>query len=154
MPRGLEESGLPRPRHIHPTRLMACTAAIFVAVAGWGIALACRCTEPGPRQAYGMAQSVVYGRVVSAKKENDGGDISYVFEVAESWKQSVESQITVHTGTTCSFEATVGERYVLFLKQQGRSFYETASCMGNRPDAKARALLSFLRGRAKQQPRR
>ncbi len=92
-----------------------------------------------------MAESVVYGKVVSAKKENDGADITYVFEVAESWKQSVESQITIHTGTTCSYQAAVGERYVLFLKRSNQSSYETTVCMGNRPEAKSRGLLKFLR---------
>jgi hypothetical protein len=92
-----------------------------------------------------MAESVVYGKVVSAKKEDDGADTSYVLEVAESWKQPVESQITVHTGTTCAYEATVGEKYVLFLKRSNQSIYETAMCMGNRPEAKSRALLKFLR---------
>ena len=99
-----------------------------------------------------MAQTIVHGEVVSAKKENGGADVTYVFEVAESWKLPVESQITVHSGTTCSFEAAVGKKYVLFLKRQDDKTYETATCMGNRPEAKARGLLSFLRARTK--PRR
>jgi hypothetical protein len=97
-----------------------------------------------------MAQSIVYGKVISARTENHGADTSYVFEVAESWKQPVESQITVHTGTTCSFEAAVGERYVLFLKRHNQSVYETAMCMGNRPEAKSRGLLKFLRAKKPQ----
>ena len=124
------------------------TAAILTA---WsGIALACRCTEPEPRQAYRMAESVVYGKIVSAKKEHDGADTTYVFEVAESWKQPVESQITVHTSTTCSYEATVGEKYVFFLKRFNQSLYETAMCMGNRPEARSRGLLKFLRAQKPQ----
>jgi len=137
----MEESALSRPHYW--ARLACFTGAILTA---WsGIALACRCTEPGPRQAYQMAQSVVYGKVVSVKKEDDGANISYVVEVAESWKQPVESQVTVHTGTTCSYEATVGEKYVLFLKRSNQSIYETAMCMGNRAEAKSRGLLKFLR---------
>lgn len=131
------------PRPYYWARLVFFAAAILPA--GPGIAFACRCTEPEPRQAYRMAESVVYGKVVSAKKEDDGADTSYVLEVAESWKQPVESQITVHTGITCAYEATVGEKYVLFLKRSNQSIYETAMCMGNRPEAKSRALLKFLR---------
>lgn len=142
----MEESALSRPHY--SARLAFFTAAILTA--GSGIAFACRCTEPEPRQAYRMAESVVYGKIVSAKKENDGADTTYVFEVAESWKQSVESPITVHTSTTCSYEATVGEKYVLFLKRSSQSSYETAMCMGNRPEAKSRGLLKFLRAKKSQ----
>jgi hypothetical protein len=39
----------------------------------------------------------------------------------------------------------VGEKYVLFLKRSNQTIYETAMCMGNRPEAKSRGLLKFLR---------
>ena len=115
------------------------------------MALACRCTEPGPRQAYRAAESVVYGKVLSAKRDNEGSDTAYLIDVAESWKQPVETQITVHTSTTCAFVAEVGKGYVLFLRQPSRGSYETAMCMGNRSAEKSRELLKFLRA---QTPRR
>jgi hypothetical protein len=106
---------------------------------------ACRCTEPTPGQAYRAAASVAYGKVVSVRKEKDGAEVLYVFEVTQSWKRRVEPQITIRSGTTCSFEADVGETYVIFLKQYKPDIYETAICMGNRPEAKARELLNYLR---------
>jgi len=112
---------------------------------GSNVALACRCTEPSPRQAYRAAESVVYGKVLSAKSDNDGADTSYVIDVVESWKQPVEVQITVHTSTSCAFAAKIGEGYVLFLKQPSQGAYETAMCMGNRSERASRALLKFLR---------
>ena len=124
-------------------RWVLCVASLLTV--GPGAAIACRCTEPGPHQAYRAAESVVYGKVLSEERGNDGTDISYVFEVAESWKLPVASQITIHTGTTCALEAKVGERYVLFLRRNAQSIYETATCMGNRPEARSSALLKFLR---------
>lgn len=124
-------------------RWVLCAAVIMTVRSG--AAIACRCIEPGPHQAYKAAASVVYAKVLSEKGEKDGTDISYVLEVAESWKLPVESQITIHTGTTCAFEAKVGERYVFFLKRNAQNSYETATCMGNRPEAKSSALLKFLR---------
>lgn len=104
------------------------------------MALACRCTEPGPRQAYRAAESVVYGKILSVERDNDGADTSYLIDVAEFWKQPVEMRITVHTGTTCAFVAKVGEGYVLFLRQPRQGVYETAMCMGNRSEGKSREL--------------
>jgi hypothetical protein len=83
--------------------------------------------------------------VVSVKRDNEGADVFYVFEVSEWWKRRVEPQITIHSGTTCSFEADVGERYVFFLKQNKQGMYDTATCVGNRPEAKVRPLLDYLR---------
>jgi hypothetical protein len=67
--------------------------------------------EPAPPRAYRAGQSVVYGTIVSVRRENQGADVVYVFEVAESWKRPLEPEITVHSGTTCSFEANAGEKY-------------------------------------------
>jgi hypothetical protein len=122
--------------------LAICSAAI--SAGGAESAFACRCIEPSPRQAYRSAQSVAYGKVVSVRRDNEGADIIYVLEVAESWKRRVEPQITIHSGTTCSFEANVGEKYVVFLKQYKPDIYDTTMCMGNRPEANARALLNYL----------
>jgi hypothetical protein len=122
--------------------LTVCSAAMSVAAPNH--LLACRCTEPTPGQAYREAESVAYGKVVSVRREKVGADVLYVFEVTQSWKRSVASQITIRSGTTCSFEADVGESYVIFLKQYKPDIYDTAMCMGNRPEAKARELLNYL----------
>lgn len=118
-----------------------------LSIAGSSTALACRCSEPGPQAAYRSANTVVHAKVLSVTKENDGDGIAYVVEVRESWKQPVPSQIAVHTGTTCSFDAEVGATYVLFLRQDTPAVYETAKCMGNRPEASSRELLKFLRAK-------
>jgi hypothetical protein len=117
--------------------------AIFIGSSG--ISLACRCTEPAPRQAYRAASTVAFGKVVAVRKENGGEDAVYSFEVSESWKQRLESQITVHSGEPCRFEANVGEKYVFFIKQYKPDSYDTAMCMGNSSEARAQALLNFLR---------
>jgi hypothetical protein len=123
--------------------LALCSAAMSVAAPN--DVFACRCTEPTPGQAYRGAASVAYGKVVAVKRQNEGADVLYVFAVTQSWKRRVEPQITIRSGTTCSFEADVGETYVVFLKQYKPDIYDTAMCMGNRPEAKARELLDYLR---------
>ncbi|HMA71197.1 MAG TPA: hypothetical protein VKP67_06885 [Xanthobacteraceae bacterium] len=110
-----------------------------------GFALACRCIEPSPAQAYKAAQGVVFGEVISVRKENERGDVVYVFEVAESWKHNLERQITIHSGTTCSFNANAGLKYVLFLRQTKSGNYDTGQCMGNQSEAKAGPTLQYLR---------
>ena len=119
-----------------------------MSIAVSGAALACRCTEPSQQAAYRLAYSVVHGKVLSATKEVGGDAMAYNVEIIESWKRPVQSQITIHTGTTCSFEAEVGARYVLFLRQDRPAIYETAMCMGNRPENSSRDLLKFLRAKA------
>jgi hypothetical protein len=111
-------------------------------------AIACRCTEPGPNLAYKAANGAILGRIASAQKVDSGADeIAYGVEVSEWWKQPVDSSITVHSSTTCRFEAKVGARYVLFLKRNQQGKLETAMCMGNRPAEKAGSLLKFLRSK-------
>jgi hypothetical protein len=111
-----------------------------------GAAIACRCTEPGPKLAYKSADGAVLGKIASVQKLDGGADeIAYVVEVSEWWKHPVDSSITVHSSTTCRFEAKVGARYVLFLKQSQQGKLETANCMGNRRAEKAGSLLRFLR---------
>jgi hypothetical protein len=124
---------------------LLCVATGGVSLGTAEKAFACRCREPAPPRAYRAAQSVVYGTIVSVRRENQGADVVYVFEVAESWKRPLEPEITVHSGTTCSFEANAGEKYVIFLKQYKAETLETAQCMGNTPEAKAGALLVYLR---------
>jgi len=114
---------------------------------GAGNAWACRCTEPAPRQAFRAADGVVLGKIVSVTRENGEGDVLFAFDVSESWKRNLEGRITVHTGTTCGFDADVGQTYVLFLKPRGAGGYETARCMGNRSEADAAPVLKYLRRR-------
>lgn len=107
---------------------------------------ACRCKEPVAKLAYRAADVAVLGKIVSAESSAGGGDeTTYVVEVSEWWKQSVENKITVQSSTTCRFEAQVGARYVLFLKRNQQGRFETAMCMGNRSEKQAGTLLKYLR---------
>jgi hypothetical protein len=109
-------------------------------------AFACRCRELAPKVAHRSADSAVLGKIISVEDVKDGADeLAYVVEVYEWWKAPVDSQITVHTSTTCRFEAQIGTRYVLFLKRDKQGRFETAKCMGNSEEKRARHLLKFLR---------
>lgn len=125
-------------------RTWAVVCAAFINGAMIGVATACRCTDLGPRQAYRAADGVVYGTIIASRTDNDEGHISYVFQVDESWKRRLKGQITIETGTTCAYEASVGRRYVIFLKESTPSIYETAACMGNRAEAVSQAVLGYL----------
>lgn len=111
-----------------------------------GSALACRCEEPSAKVAFRSADSAILGQIVSVEKDGGESDgITYRVQVDESWKEKLDSLIVVHSSTTCRFEAESGKRYVIFLKRNLEGKLETAMCMGNLAENKARKLLKFLR---------
>ena len=125
--------------------LVALLAASALALDA-GAALACRCEEPSAKVAFRSADSAILGEIVSVEKDQGESDgITYHVHVDESWKDKLDSLIVVHTSTTCRFEAESGKRYVIFLKRNSEGKLETAMCMGNLAEHKARRVLKFLR---------
>jgi hypothetical protein len=108
-------------------------------------AAACRCVEPGVKQAYANASGVILGRILSAKTTSDGSATEYSVAIGESWKLAPDSPATILTGSTCAFEAEIGAAYLLFLSKGQSGNLETARCMGNLPAARAGKALRYLR---------
>jgi hypothetical protein len=92
-----------------------------------------------------MADAVAYGQILSAKRNDEHGNVSYTLSVERSWKANLDHQIVISTGTTCAFSAEVGQTYVIFLLKRDREDYQTAKCMGNRPKSSAANVLGYLR---------
>jgi hypothetical protein len=105
----------------------------------------CRCTEPMPRQAYRAADAAVDGEITDVQHDTDSDTFIYKVSVSESWKKKLSGEITVHSSTSCAFEATAKTKLVMFLKIYDQTRYETGMCMGNKTGKDALPVLKYLR---------
>jgi len=114
-------------------------------IACWpAVALACRCTEPNLRDAYRQATGIVWGEIVSVRKESEYNAF-YEVEVLKAWKLNAGQRITIRSGGTCIFPVAAGDKYLLYLRPYTAGTYQTSRCMGNKPEAAAARALKFLR---------
>jgi len=102
----------------------------------WGVvapeALACRCAEPAPEDAYRGADAVVQASVTKVVPASDGPGGTAILHVSRAWKADVPKEIAVFTVTSCAYIWREGERHILFLIRDSNGLYSTARCLGNR----------------------
>ncbi|MDR2207936.1 MAG: hypothetical protein LBE22_03040 [Azoarcus sp.] len=106
--------------------------------------MACRCTDPGPRNAYARADAVVLAKIgVVAQVQEDVTHMEA--EVLQSWKLkttadsnilSVYSMVSV-----CPYVGQEGETHLLYLKRSDDPMegFWTDRCMGNSIELHAQA---------------
>ena len=125
-------------------------AALLAAVMAPSSARACRCIEPRTTAAaYRSAALVVAGKVVDVVPRPEVQGFTYRVRVSRAWKADAAREISVSTGTDCSFEAERGREYLLFLLPEAGSGMTTGRCMGNGVLESKRGALGWLdrRGR-------
>lgn len=125
------------------TRWAALGAAALASVAWSGSAWACRCREPGPRQAYSQAEGAILAEIEAVEQAPEQS-VVYTVRVDEAWKAPFSGRIRVRSGGTCIYQAEPGRRYVLFLRPFVPGLPQTSVCMGNRPEEQADATLRLL----------
>ena len=115
-------------------------------------AMACRCSDPGPKRAYARADAVVLVKIKAVEQVQE-----YVArmetEVLQSWKLEATGDtdiLMVFSETTaCPYIGQDGETHLLYLKKSSRlregfrtgkpEGFWTDSCMGNSPESYPRA---------------
>lgn len=124
--------------------LRTIVACFMVACFAQSEALACRCLEPGARDAYAGAYAIIQARVteVVPAPEGDGGIAILV--VSQAWKRDVPEKLAVITITNCAYPWQEGKEYILFLLRESTGLFSTARCLGNRPVGEAAWLIRWL----------
>jgi hypothetical protein len=133
---------------------LAKSAAAALALMLSTTAFACRCLEPSsPRAAYGGADAVVVGTVVSVRQNAEKTAIATV-RVSQRWKRDVADEIELPTvATTCAFEFVQGKEYLFFMRElPNKGGYSTARCRGNVTIDEASQQLAWLARHGKVRP--
>jgi hypothetical protein len=107
-------------------------------------AMACRCTDPGPKNAYARADAVALVKIGAVEQFRE--DVTRMeVEVLQSWKlKAVEGSNTLPVfsmTSVCPYIGQEGEAHLLYLKKLDgppEGFW-TDRCMGNSPELHARA---------------
>ena len=93
---------------------------------------ACSCVPRSPCSMYSATSTVFLGRVLEVHRE---GEINIArIEVSRIWKGTVDPVVTVsnEAGTSCSFDFSVGQRFLVFGEGSGSRF-RTQMCAGGGP---------------------
>lgn len=118
-------------------------------------AFACSCAEVSPTEAFNKSEAVFVGKVLESKQERiqDGivGGISYrdanLFEVAEIWKGSNQSQMIIYEAgaeASCGIEFELGETYLVYTYKNDDGELLTGLCNRTIEVSKAGEDLQFL----------
>jgi hypothetical protein len=110
----------------------------------WSVqAMACRCVEPGPRDAYARADMIVLATITELAEM--AGDVARAkSEVHQSWKSESPKELSILTGEDCRYPFAKGETYLLYVKRGDNGEFGTYICRGNLPEAKAKSRLRWL----------
>jgi len=107
-------------------------------------AVACRCSNPGPRRAYASADAVVWVKIKAVEQVQE--EVARMeTEVLQSWKSKVtegSNVLAVFSMTSeCPYVGQEGETHLLYLKRFNDPLEGlwTDSCMGNLPESEPRA---------------
>jgi hypothetical protein len=115
---------------------------------------ACRCAgDLTPKQAYEKADIVLIGTAttISGDPFKKGGS-SINIDVARAWKCHSPRVIKIFSSTSCAFNFSVGEQYLLYLnKVKGEDYYATDVCRGNVPVSEADDKLHWLKNNAESE---
>ncbi len=118
-------------------RALIVLAFVFVALAVPVDALACRCTEYGPRPAaVRRADLVIVGEVVETRSDGPrrvNKPSAVVIDVTRTLKGESPARITVELGlTSCAItDWRVGETWVVFAQRDGDGRLSTRQCTGS-----------------------
>ncbi|HEX8446410.1 MAG TPA: hypothetical protein VF649_07325 [Sphingomonas sp.] len=89
------------------------------------------------------ADAIVVAEVMGVD-DRDTGVRSYRLRVSGSWKARLSGIIAVRSETTtCRAELTDRQRYLVYLKRVGRTYW-TDGCAGNLPLLRAKPAIAVL----------
>ena len=107
-------------------------------------AMACRCTNPGPKNAYARADAVVLVRIKAVEQVQE--EVARMeTEVIQSWKSKAAEEtntLAVFSETSaCSYVGKEGETHLLYLNKYSgppEGFW-TGNCKGDLPESHPQA---------------
>jgi len=127
-----------RVRRVVPLLVAALAAGVLAGVLPPAeVARACTCVPFTPIEAMERADAVFHGRVTRMRwieaPDPDAFDAEVTFQVFDWWKGPEGPTFTLHTAggpTLCDFPLVVGERYLVFAKEESPGHFIRPPCSG------------------------